>query len=310
MTHDSSSGLNPPSSPVSLAAKPVVEQTRAELIERVRNFAQKAGRKPGLAVILVGDNPASVIYTTRKSQLAQELGIHTETVRFDATASPAEVKAAIEALNQRPDLDGILVQRPLPPAFREEEAITWVLPEKDVDAFHPLHVGALTLGYSCFVPCTPLGILRLLKHYQISLRGKLACVVGRSSLVGKPMAALLLREDATVIQCHSKTRDLAALTKQADILVVAAGSQGLIDPSHVKVGAVVVDVGIHRTVEGKVTGDVDTLSVMAHAQPHAITPVPGGVGPMTILMLMANTVEAAERRLEGRSFFSATPASQ
>jgi len=288
---------------LSMTAKPVVEQTRAELIVRVQSFEGKQGRKPGLAVILVGDNPASVIYTTRKSQLAQELGIQTETLHFDASVSPSEVKAMIQQLNQRPDMDGILIQRPLPSQFREEEVITWVLPEKDVDAFHPLHVGALTLGLPCFVPCTPLGVLKLLKHYQISLRGKLACVVGRSALVGKPMAALLLREDATVIHCHSKTKDLAALTQRADLLVVAAGSQGLIHPSHVKSGAVVVDVGIHRTVEGKVTGDVDTLSVVAHAHPHAITPVPGGVGPMTILMLMSNTVEAAERRAEGRAFF-------
>jgi len=289
--------------PVALAAKPVVEETRKELAGRVATFKKRHGRAPGLAVVLVGDNPASVIYTSRKSALAKELGLLAETLMFDGAASAQEVQRAIHTLNGRGDIDGILLQRPLPADFVEAEAIQWISPEKDVDAFHPMHVGALALGLPCFVPCTPLGILRLLKHYQISLRGKLACVVGRSSLVGKPMAALLLREDATVIHCHSKTRDLPTLTRQADILIVAAGSQGLIHPEHIKEGAVVVDVGIHRTVEGKITGDVDQVEVLAKARVSAITPVPGGVGPMTILTLMSNTIEAAERRSEGRKFF-------
>ncbi len=289
--------------PVTLTAKPVVEETRRELTERVEAFKRKHGRAPGLAVVLVGDSPASVIYTTRKSELARNLGLHAETIKFDGSASAQEIHRAIQQLNGRDDIDGILLQRPLPADFVESEAIQWISPEKDVDAFHPMHVGALALGLPCFTPCTPLGILRLLKHYQISLRGKVACVVGRSSLVGKPMAALLLRYDATVIHCHSKTRDLPSMTRQADILIVAAGSQGLIHPEHIKEGAVVVDVGIHRTVEGRITGDVDQVEVLAKAKVTAMTPVPGGVGPMTILSLMSNTIEAAERRSEGRKFF-------
>jgi methylenetetrahydrofolate dehydrogenase (NADP+)/methenyltetrahydrofolate cyclohydrolase len=287
---------------IQMLARPIVDITRRELIERIQIFTKRASRAPGLAVILVGDNPASVIYTSRKSDLAEDLGIKSETFRFSATASAEEVKAGIAKLDARDDIDGILLQRPLPPSFHEEDVITWISPEKDVDAFHPLHVGALSLGLPCFTPCTPLGIMKLLRHYQISLRGKVACVVGRSALVGKPMAALLLREDATVIHCHSKTRDLQTMTRQADILIVAAGSQGLIHPEHLKNGAVVVDVGIHRKVDGKVTGDVDFLEVVARASPQAITPVPGGVGPMTILSLMSNTLEAAERRIEGRKF--------
>lgn len=290
--------------PIAMTARPVVELTRRELMERSQTFLHRNGRPPGLAVVLVGDNPASVIYTSRKSDLAKELGIHAETLKFEASASPSEVQAGILRLNQREDIDGILLQRPLPKNFHEAEAITWIAPDKDVDAFHPLHVGALVLGLPCFVPCTPLGILKLLQHYQVSLRGKVACIVGRSALVGKPMAALLLREDATVVHCHSKTQDLKSMTQQADILIVAAGSQGLIHPEHIKEGAVVVDVGIHRTMDGKITGDVDQVEVLAKAHVHAMTPVPGGVGPMTILSLMSNTIEAAERRSEGRRFFN------
>jgi methylenetetrahydrofolate dehydrogenase (NADP+)/methenyltetrahydrofolate cyclohydrolase len=287
-----------------MTARPVVELTRRELMARSQSFSKRHGRPPGLAVVLVGDNPASVIYTTHKNILAQELGIHAETLKFEAGASPIEVRAGIQKLNEREDIDGILLQRPLPHSFHESEAITWITPDKDVDAFHPLHVGALVLGLPCFVPCTPLGIMKLLQHYQVSLRGKVACIVGRSTLVGKPMAALLLREDATVIHCHSKTQDLGAMTRQADILIVAAGSQGLIHPEHIKNSAVIVDVGIHRTMDGKVTGDVDQVEVLAKANVHAMTPVPGGVGPMTILSLMSNTIEAAERRGEGRRFFN------
>jgi methylenetetrahydrofolate dehydrogenase (NADP+)/methenyltetrahydrofolate cyclohydrolase len=271
-------------------------------MDRVEGFRKKSGRKPGLAVVLVGEDPASHIYIQKKTLLASELGMNAETIHYPSTTSAKEVHSKIEELNLRNDIDGILIQRPLPQGFDESKVIHWVAPEKDVDAFHPYHVAALTLGLAGFVPCTPLGILELLRFYQISFRGKIACVVGRSALVGKPMASLLLREDATVIHCHSKTRDLKAMTRQADLLIVAAGSQGLIQPEHIKEGAVVVDVGIHRTVDGKVTGDVETLNVMTGASPQAITPVPGGVGPMTVLMLMSNTLEAAERRLEGRMF--------
>jgi methylenetetrahydrofolate dehydrogenase (NADP+)/methenyltetrahydrofolate cyclohydrolase len=276
-----------------LLAKPVLEDLKSRIAERARRFKQAQGRAPRLAVVIVGENPASVIYTTKKAQTAVELGLESETVRLPETATPAEVRAAVERLNHDPKTDGILVQRPLPKGFVEDEVLYWVAPEKDVDAFHPENLGRLVLGLPCFKPCTPAGIMILLQHYGISPAGKIACVVGRSSIVGKPMAALLLHAHATVLQAHSRTPDLGAITRQAGILVVAAGRAKMIDASHVRPGAVVVDVGINR-VEGKVVGDVDYESVSRVAS--AITPVPGGVGPMTIAVLLENTVWAAERR--------------
>ena len=275
-----------------LLAKPVAEKIQAEVKLRAQKFFAKTSRKPHLAVVLVGNDPASAIYTRKKGETALTLGMDHQTLTFPATATPQEVHAAVEKLNQDPRVDGILIQRPLPQSFREEEVLYWVKPEKDVDAFHPENTGRLQLGLPCFQPCTPAGVVEILKHYQIPLAGRTACVIGRSSIVGKPMAALLLQENMTVLHCHSKTPDARVFSKQADVLVVAAGKMGLVDESYIKEGSVVIDVGIHRNAEGKVVGDVLFEKVAPHAS--AITPVPGGVGPMTIAVLLKNTIQAAE----------------
>ena len=279
---------------IRLAAKPVTDGMEVLLRTRVTAIRKKLARSPKLAVVIVGENPASVIYVQKKGEKAISLGMESETIRFPVTATPLEVKTAVDRLNQDPSVDGILIQRPLPDGFRENEVLYWVSPEKDVDAFHPENTGRLSLGLSCFKPCTPAGVMTLLKHYEIPVAGKIACIVGRSSIVGKPMAALLLNADATVIHCHSKTINLMALCVQADILVVAAGKPALIDESFIKPGAVVIDVGIHRDASGKVMGDVIYDSVIKKAS--AVTPVPGGVGPMTIFKLLENTVWAAESK--------------
>lgn len=278
-----------------LSSKPLLECQKALLQGRVAAIQAARGTAPGLHVILVGEDPASRVYVRNKSLRAQEHGLESKTYTLLATTTPQEVRALVAKLNQDPNVDGILIQRPLPKSFKEEEVAYWVAPAKDVDAFHPENVGRLQLGLPCFAPCTPAGVMTLLQHYGISVAGKTACVVGRSSIVGKPMAALLLQADATVLQAHSRTQDLAAITRQADILVVAAGKAGLIGKEHVKPGAVVVDVGMHRAADGKLTGDVRFDEVSAVAS--AITPVPGGVGPMTILTLLENTVLSAERGL-------------
>lgn len=277
---------------ITLAAAPLVEVMKSELKARVQAVQKKLGRKPKLAVVLVGDDPGSVIYTRKKGERAIELGMDHTSLHFAGTVTPDEVQTAIQRLNLDPTVDGILVQRPLPKSFNEEEVAYWVDPKKDVDAFHPENTGRLVLGLPCFKPCTPAGMMRLLAHYGISPSGKVACVVGRSSIVGRPMASLLLQANATVIQAHSKTPDLAAVTSQADLLVVAAGKSGLIGAQHVKPGAIVLDVGIHRDDQGKVSGDVRFDEVSKKAS--ALSPVPGGVGPMTIMMLLENTVWSAE----------------
>ncbi len=277
-----------------LSAKSVTEALEPGLRERISRVKAARGRAPKLAVVLVGVNPASVIYTTQKGKRAAELGMEHETVTLDSTATPAEVREVVMRLNQDPSVDGILIQRPLPASFVEEEVLYWVSPEKDVDAFHPVNTGRLALGLPCFKPCTPYGVMKMLAHYGVEPAGKIACVIGRSSIVGKPMAALLLQANATVIQAHSRTPDLRAVAKLADILVVAAGKPALIDASYIKEGAVVIDVGIHRDPRGKVIGDVVYDSAASLAS--ALSPVPGGVGPMTIAMLMENTVWSAEQR--------------
>ncbi|MCC7440143.1 MAG: bifunctional 5,10-methylenetetrahydrofolate dehydrogenase/5,10-methenyltetrahydrofolate cyclohydrolase [Bdellovibrionales bacterium] len=280
-----------------LSAKPVAESLGKRTRARLEAFRARMGRAPKLVVLLVGDDPASAIYTNSKGKRAIELGLLHETMKFPVNASPSEVRSAIQRLNDASDVDGILIQRPLPPNFPEDEVIRWVHPLKDVDAFHPENVGLLALNRPCLQPCTPTGVMEILRHYGISPAGKVACVVGRSSIVGKPMAMLLLHSDATVLQAHSRTPDLGAITRQADLLVVAAGKRGLVNASHVRPGAVVVDVGIHRIADGKVVGDVDFEAVSRVAS--ALTPVPGGVGPMTIAVLLENTVQAAERRAQG-----------
>ena len=271
-----------------LKAKPLVEQIQRELQKRI----QRQKIRPKLCVVLVGNDPASLLYTQRKGKLASSLGIAHETFHFDANTSPEEVKQCIQKLNRNPKVHGILLQRPLPRSFLEEEVILWIDPSKDVDAFHPLHAGNLFLGHPTFQPCTPAGIMALLKHYQINLLGKIACVVGRSSIVGKPMASLLLQAHATVLQCHSQTTELETMTQLAEVLVVASGKRHLIQAQHVKEGAIIIDVGIHKTPQG-IQGDVLYEEVALKAS--AITPVPGGVGPMTLAMLMQNTVMAAEQ---------------
>ncbi len=277
-----------------LSAKPVVDAMRGPLQKRVVAFTAKHGRAPGLAVVLIGDDPASVIYTSKKADEARSLGMESRVVHLDSGTPPAVAEAKITELNRDPRIDGVLLQRPLPRGYSEESAMMWIAPEKDVDALHPESVGKTSLGVASFRPCTPAGILALLDYYAISLGGKLACVVGRSAIVGKPMASLLLQRDATVIHCHSKTPDLKAMTRQADILIVAAGNPGLISEEHIKSGAVVVDVGVHRSADGKLVGDVDFRSASNRAS--AISPVPGGVGPMTIALLLQNTMSAAESR--------------
>jgi len=279
---------------IRLLAKPVAESIQNNVRERALAFFKRKKRKPNLAVVLVGQDPASMIYTQRKGDTAQTLEMDHKTITFPAKINPSEVKIAVEELNADPTVDGILIQRPLPGNFREEEVLYWVSPEKDVDAFHPMNAGKLFLGLPAFRPCTPAGIMELLKFYEINPAGKLACIIGRSSIVGKPMASLLLQADATILHCHSKTPNLDKITKQADILVVAAGKMGLIDRSFVRKGAVVIDVGMHRNKEGKLAGDVQFEAVSELAS--AITPVPGGVGPMTIAILMQNTIFAAEQR--------------
>lgn len=284
------------STPTLLAAKPVSLTLRNQITERVTRFQERAKRTPKLIVILVGNDPASEIYTSKKGQAAERVGMSHKTITFPENVTPQEVKALCEQLSTDPSVDGILIQRPLPKQFTEEEVIYWIAPSKDVDGFHPENIGKMSLGISCHLPCTPKGIMALLKHYQIQLEGKLACVIGRSSLVGKPIAALLMQANATVIQCHSRTQDLPSLTRQADLLVVAAGKKRLISKEHLKKGAVVIDVGIHREEGGSLCGDVDFESASELAS--QITPVPGGVGPMTITMLLENTIQSAEESLQ------------
>lgn len=279
---------------IQLLAKPVVEFNHQQVAERTRTFLKKHGRSPRLAVVLVGQNPASVIYTSKKGEAAVSVGMEHESIVLPETATPTEVKTVIENLNHNPLVDGILLQRPLPRGFIEEEVLYWIAPEKDVDAFHPINTGKLLLGLPCFKPCTPAGVMTILDHYKINPSGKIACVIGRSSIVGKPMAALLLQANATVIHTHSKTPDLPALSRQADIVIAAIGRAQAIDASYIKPGAVVIDVGINRLPSGKIVGDVLFEDVAKKAS--AITPVPGGVGPMTIATLLENTVWAAEQR--------------
>lgn len=279
---------------IQLFSKPVALEIQKQVRARAQHFLEKQKRPPGLAVVLVGNDPASLIYTRKKGDTANLLGMEHRTISLSSSATPSEVYSVVQELNQNERIDGILIQRPLPKSFHEEEVVYWVNPAKDVDAFHPENTGRLLLGLPCLQPCTPAGIMALLNHYKITVSGKLACVIGRSSIVGKPMANLLLKSDATLLHCHSKTPDLRAMTKQAEILIVATGQKEFIDRSYIRSGAVIVDVGVHRNQDGKIVGDIATEGLEDLA--YAITPVPGGVGPMTISMLMQNTLLAAERR--------------
>ena len=284
--------------------KKIAAEIRAEIAADAARFAAEAGRAPGLAVVLAGENPASVSYVTAKERACAECGIRSFPVRLPATVSQEELLAEVERLNADPEVDGILVQLPLPKGLDEHAVIRAIAPEKDVDGFHPVSLGKLLIGLDTFVPCTPAGIIELLVRSGVETAGKRAVVVGRSNIVGKPVAALLARKgrggDATVTVCHTATRDLAAHTREADVLVVAAGRPGTIGAGMVKKGAVVIDVGVNRIPDPmrksghRLVGDVDFDAVAPVAS--LITPVPGGVGPMTITMLLANTVKAARLR--------------
>jgi methylenetetrahydrofolate dehydrogenase (NADP+)/methenyltetrahydrofolate cyclohydrolase len=261
---------------------------------RVRTLSSKAV-VPGLAVIVVGSDPASAVYVRNKIRACAEVGIQSFRYDFPANADPSAVLSLISQLNARKDVHGILVQLPLPPQFAISEILRTISADKDVDGFHLYNVGGLVVGNTVFPPCTPYGVLKLLEHENVALEGKNVVVVGASNIVGKPMALMLMQRDATVSICHAKTRDLAQFTILADILVVAAGKPNLIVPQMVRTGAVVIDVGINRLANGKLVGDVDFRGVAEKAS--LITPVPGGVGPMTVTMLMHNTVASAERTM-------------
>lgn len=276
--------------------KKISQEIKDELRETAAGMNAR-GIKRCLAVILVGDDPASAVYVRNKRKACEYIGIESLTYEMPAEGTEEELLALIGELNGRSDVNGILVQLPLPAHMDEDRIVTAIAPEKDVDGFHPVNVGNLSIGRPGFVSCTPAGIIQLLKRSGIGIEGKECVVLGRSNIVGKPMAMLLLRENGTVTVCHSRTENVKEITRRADILVVAVGKPKLVDGSYVKEGAVVIDVGIHRDGEGKLCGDVDFESV-AH-KTSAITPVPGGVGPMTIAMLMANCVLGAGGALEG-----------
>ena len=269
------------------------KQLRAEVAQRAAALTAK-GLKPGLAVILVGDNPASQVYVRNKVKACEDVGFHSVLEKYEATMTEAELLARVEALNNDPSIHGILVQLPLPKHIDDHKVIEAISPLKDVDGFHVASAGALMVGEVGFKACTPYGCMKMLESIGMKdLRGKHAVVIGRSNIVGKPMAMMLLAANATVTITHSGTADLAAMTRQADIVVAAVGKRNVLTADMVKPGAVVIDVGMNRDDDGKLCGDVDFAGVKEVAS-H-ITPVPGGVGPMTITMLLVNTMEAAER---------------
>ncbi len=275
--------------------KKISAQIRAEIAEEVAALKSE-GVTPGLAVIIVGDNLASKVYVRNKGKACAEVGIYSEIIEMAQDTSQEQLLDKIEELNLRDEIHGILVQLPLPKQIDEKAVIAAISPEKDVDAFCAENVGKIMLGTASFLPCTPAGIMQLLSRSGISPEGKECVVIGRSNIVGKPISQLLLAENGTVTICHSKTKNLAEVTKRADILVVAIGRADFVTGDMVKEGAVVIDVGMNRRDDGKLTGDVDFNSV----EPRAgyITPVPGGVGPMTITMLLQNTLTAAKNRIK------------
>jgi methylenetetrahydrofolate dehydrogenase (NADP+)/methenyltetrahydrofolate cyclohydrolase len=277
-----------------LDGKAVAAKVLAEVKAGVQDFSRKAGVTPTLAVILVGDFAPSKIYVRNKKKAADEAGIASRDYRFPAGSTQEQLEATIQEINRDPAIHGILLQLPLPAGLDEDAAVMAIAPEKDADGLHPCNLGHLLAGTPTLVPCTPAGCLEILDHYGIELRGKEAVVLGRSRLVGKPLAQLLLGRHATVTMCHTKTRDLAAHTRRADVLCVAAGKAGVVTGEMIKEGAVVIDVGINRLDSGKLVGDVDFGSAAKKAR--AITPVPGGVGPMTIAMLLRNTLLTALRQ--------------
>lgn len=275
-----------------ISGKQVSEEIRAGLRAEVEALVEQ-GLTPGLAVILVGEDPASQVYVRNKEKACHDLGYYSEVHRLAASTSQEELLTLVDKLNRQANIHGILVQLPLPRHIDEKSVIDAIAVEKDVDGFHPVNVGNLVIGDDSLLPCTPAGVIELIKRTGIEMSGKHAVVIGRSNIVGKPVSLLLQRENATVTMCHSRTANMKELTKQADILVVAIGKANFVDASYVKPGAVVIDVGMNRLDSGKLAGDVDFESVKEVSGP--ITPVPGGVGPMTITMLMNNTLIAAKR---------------
>jgi methylenetetrahydrofolate dehydrogenase (NADP+)/methenyltetrahydrofolate cyclohydrolase len=275
-----------------LDGKSLAAAVRLGVKESVSRLAQR-GIRPGLAVILAGDDPASRVYVRHKTLACEETGVHSTVFEFKASVSQAELLEKVAALNADPAIHGILVQLPLPRHVEAARVLALVSPAKDVDGFHAMNLGALVAGAPGFVPCTPAGVMRLLEHAQVPVAGRHAVVIGRSNIVGKPLALLLLQKDATVTICHSKTRDLQGQTRQADILIAAVGRAKLVTGEMVKSGACVIDVGVNRGADGKLVGDVDFDAVKNVA--GAITPVPGGVGPMTIAMLLENCLRAASQ---------------
>ncbi len=269
-------------------------EIRAEIRAECESFKAERGYAPGLAVIIVGCDPASQVYVRNKKRACEEVGFLSESYDLPEETTENELISLIEKLNSTPHIHGILVQLPLPKHIDEKKVLLSIMPEKDVDAFHPVNVGKIMIGDYSFLPCTPAGVMQLLKRSGIEISGKKCVVIGRSNIVGKPMAMLLLHANGTVTICHSKTENLAEICREADILVASIGKANFVGSDMVKVGAVVVDVGINRLPDGKLCGDVN----FAEVEPKAsyITPVPGGVGPMTITMLMQNTLTAAKEQ--------------
>ncbi len=289
--------------------KELAKNLRGEIAAGVTDLKAKGGVTPGLAVILVGENPASVSYVTAKEKACAEAGMYSREIRLPATISEQELLDEIAHLNVDPAIHGILVQLPLPKGFDEKKVIDAIAPEKDVDGFTPVNVGKMLIGETCFLPCTPHGIIKLIEFSGMDLRGKHAVVIGRSNIVGKPVAVLLARKEtnATVTLCHTGTPDVAAFTRTADVVVVATGRPNTLTGDMLKPGAVVIDVGVNRIPDAtkpkgfRLVGDADFASCAAVAS--AITPVPGGVGPMTITMLLWNTLESARRTVALRRGF-------
>ncbi len=272
--------------------KAISAAVRQDLAKEVEQLTQK-GVKPGLAVIIVGDDPASRVYVNNKKKGCADIGMYSEEIALPAETTQQALLAHIEALNKREDIDGILCQLPLPSHLDDKAVIAAIDPRKDVDAFHAENVGHIMIGDYSFLPCTPAGVMELLHRSNISVEGKECVVIGRSNIVGKPMAMLLLHENATVTICHSRTRNLKEVCRRADIVVAAVGKAAFVTTDMIKPGAVVIDVGMNRNAEGRLCGDVDPA---VEAVAGYLTPVPGGVGPMTIAMLLKNTVTAAKRR--------------
>lgn len=281
-----------------LDGKAVSQRVKNALKDETEKFVEKYGIRPGLAVVIVGDDPASRVYVNSKKRACAEIGYYSEEHALPESTTEGELLSLVEKLNGDEKIHGILVQLPLPKHIDEEKIINAINPKKDVDAFHPVNVGKIMIGNFDFLPCTPAGVMELINEAGIDLTGKNCVVVGRSNIVGKPQAMLLLHKNATVTICHSKTKNIKEITKNADVLVAAVGRAQMFDGDYIKDGAVVIDVGMNRLENKKLVGDVDFESAAKKAS--YITPVPGGVGPMTIAMLMKNTLTAAKNAVLGK----------